>query len=112
MNALGFAFTAACCLMLLALPRRWAALALLAAVALMPREQMVVIGPAHFTVPRLVIAFGILRVMLRGERLAHGVIDLDRLMLLWAGCLVATAAFHTDDAWMFRAIGACISSLT
>lgn len=102
MNAIGLAFTAACCVLLLALPRRWALLPLLAASLLMTRGQMIDIGPAHFTVLRLVIGCGMLRLLVRGERPAHGVNDLDRLMLLWAACLLATSAFHSDDQWVYR----------
>lgn len=103
MNSVGIAFTAMASALLLALPRRFAALPLLLAAVCMTRGQILEIGPAHFTVIRILVAVGILRVLLRGERLAHGVHKLDVVMLLWATLLIATSAFHTTDAWIYRA---------
>lgn len=103
MNAIGIAFTAVCSALLVALPRRLAVIPLLLAVVFMTRGQVLEIGPAHFTVIRILVAVGVLRVIVRGERLAHGIGRLDLVIALWAVVLIATSAFHTADAWIFRA---------
>jgi hypothetical protein len=69
---------------LLALPRRWAPLPLLAGACYMTLGQSVVIGPFHFTVIRLLLLVGIIRVLARKERLLGGLNGLDWMMLAWA----------------------------
>jgi hypothetical protein len=103
MNAIGASFLALCSLLMLTLPRRWAALPLVFCAAYMTEGQVLQIGPAHFTVARLVVAVGFLRVLLRRELLADGLHAVDRLLLLWAAILIGSSAFHTSDAWVFRA---------
>lgn len=103
MNAVGLAFTLVACLLIFVLPRRHAVLPLLATAALMTRGQVLDIAGAQFTVLRLVVGVGVLRLLLRGEGPAHGIGPVDRLMFAWAGCLMATTIFHTDDQWMLRA---------
>lgn len=102
MNGLGIAFTAVNGLLLLILPRRFAIVPLLLAAAYMPREQDIIIASAHFSVLRLLVLVGALRVILRGERLGGGLNGLDMAMLAWAAYLLLTSVFHTSDALMFR----------
>jgi hypothetical protein len=102
-NAAGLAFTLVACLLIFVLPRRHALVPLLATAALMTRGQVLEIAGAEFTVLRLVVGVGVLRLLLRREGPAHGVDTVDRLMFAWAGCLMATTVFHTDDQWMLRA---------
>jgi len=61
-------------------------------------------GPFHFTIIRIIIAAGLARVLIRGERLAGGMNGLDWLMLVWAACAVASSFFHKDpsEALVFR----------
>jgi len=54
------------------------------------------VGPLHFTAIRIIAVVGVLRVMVKGERLAGGFNALDRLMVLWAVCAVASSCFHKD----------------
>ena len=103
MNAAGLAFTLVACLLIFVLPRRHALVPLLATAALMTRGQVLEIAGADFTVLRLVVGVGVLRLLLRREGPAHGVDTVDRLMFAWAGCLMATTVFHTDDQWLLRA---------
>lgn len=103
MNAIGLAFTLVACVLIFVLPRRHAVVPLLAAAALMTRGQVLEIAGAEFTVLRLVVGVGVLRLLLRGEGPSHGLDTVDRLMFAWAACLMATTAFHTDDQWMLRA---------
>jgi hypothetical protein len=102
MNAFGFIFTLAASVLLFALPRRLAAIPFLIGAVYMTRGQVLEVGPASFTVTRILVAFGILRVLMRGEKIANGLNNIDRWLILWAVLLIATSAFHTSDAWVFR----------
>ncbi|WP_150107885.1 hypothetical protein [Methylobacter tundripaludum] len=102
MNAIGLLFTLVVSAFLLVLPRRLAAIPLLIGAAYMTRGQVLEIGPAHFTVVRILVTVGILRVLLKGERIANGMNQVDRWLVLWAVFLIASSIFHTSDAWVFR----------
>ena len=64
----------------------------------MPMNQVVALGPFTFTVVRMLIAAGCLRVMVRSERPVGGFMRLDRLMVIWAAILLLTALFHLDPS--------------
>lgn len=102
MNALGAAFLAIAGTLILTLPRRLAALPLLASALYMTGGQVLEIGPADFTVPRLLVTLGFVRVLIRGEHLVDGLHTVDRVILLWAAVLLGMSAFHTSDAWLYR----------
>jgi hypothetical protein len=102
MNALGLGFLVLAAMLVVALPRRLAPLPILASAAWMTGGQMIDIGGATFTVPRVLVAIGVLRVLMRSESLAGGFRTLDLAMFTWAGVLLCTSAFHTSDAWLFR----------
>src|SRR5690606_10442844 len=85
------------------LPRRYAAIALLLGAAYITREQVLEVGPATFTVVRILVAVGAVRVLLRREWLAHGFGRLDAVMGTWAAWLLLSSALHTPDQWLFRA---------
>ena len=75
--------------LLLMLPRRWASLPFLVGACYMTVGQVIMLGPFTFTVIRLLIALGLVRMIIRGERLAGGM-NGDSLMLVWAaGCWLA-----------------------
>ncbi len=69
----------------------------------MTRGQEFEIGPAHFPVLRILATVGFLRVIAKGEKIFGGLNAIDKLLILWAVCLFGTSAFHTSDAWVFRA---------
>lgn len=102
MNGVGASFTFVASLLLLTLPKRLAALPLLLAALCMPRGQEIELAGGHFTVLRILVFVGFLRVLAKREALAGGLTWLDKLVLLWALLLVGTSAFHTSDAWVFR----------
>lgn len=102
MNSVGATFVCIAALLTLTLPRRLAALPLLLSACYMTRGQVLEIGPANFTVPQLLVTAGFIRVAARGEQLTGGLQAVDRLLLLWASMLIATSAFHTSDAWVYR----------
>lgn len=102
MNAIGAAFLAIASVLMLALPRRLAVLPLVLSALYMTGGQLLQIGPATFTMPRLMVLVGFLRVLVRGESIAGGLGTVDRMILLWATVLIGTSAFHTSDAWVYR----------
>jgi hypothetical protein len=60
--------------------------------------QEVEVGPFHFSLVRILIAAGVIRIILRGERLAGGVNALDRLMVVWGAWAVFSSVFHRDPS--------------
>lgn len=58
--------------------------------------QGIEIGPFSFTVIRLLIAAGLARVMVRGERPSGGWNRLDRLMPAWSIWLIISSVFHQE----------------
>jgi hypothetical protein len=102
MNGLGFVFALFTIGLMLRLPRRLAPLALLIAAAFISLAQVIEIGPFHFSVVRLLIAVGLVRVAVRGEHIVGGLNTLDRMMILWGiwgvGCLV----FHSSSVLVTR----------
>jgi hypothetical protein len=78
------------------LPRRWALLPLFLSVCYTTRAQGILLGPLHFTVIRLILLAGFLRVMVRGPHLRGRLDRLDRLMLAWAAWLLTSSLFHDD----------------
>lgn len=98
MNAIALVFSVVTTLLLLTAPRRWAPLPILMAACYIPVRQEIEIGVFHFTVTRLLIAAGFVRVMMKRERIAGGWQPLDRVALLWALGMVASGFFHEDPS--------------
>jgi hypothetical protein len=98
MNAIGLLFALATAGMVLALPRRWAPLPFIVGATYMPMGQEITVGPFHFTIVRILVAAGYLRVMLKGERPAGGLTRLDRIMIFWAATAIFTGLFHEDPS--------------
>ena len=96
--------------LLLALARRHAVIPLLLAAAYTTRLPVVEIGPASFSVLRVLVMVGIVRVLVRGERIANGLNAVDYFLFAWATLLISVSAFHTTDAWTFR-LGLVLSEL-
>ncbi len=100
MNPIGFLFVLVCAWFLFTLPRRLAAVPLLMGAALMPAGQEIAIGPFNFTVVRLLVAVGILRIFSRGERISGKLQAMDRLMICWAVWAVIASLFHKKPVSM------------
>lgn len=104
LNGIALAFVVVNALLLIFLPRRWASMPLLIGACYMTLDSGIEIGPAHFSIIRILVAIGILRVMIRGERIAGKMNGLDRIMLAWAAWALLSSTFHKDPsaALMFR----------
>ncbi|MFZ5998417.1 MAG: hypothetical protein ACOYW7_13180 [Nitrospirota bacterium] len=90
--------------LLLLLPRRWASLPLLIGACYMPLAQGIEIGPFTFTVVRILVAAGVVRIIIRGERLTGGMNAMDWLMLVWSAWALTSSVFHHNysDALILR----------
>jgi hypothetical protein len=81
---------------LLALPQRWAPLPLLVGACYISLGQGFELGPFHFPILRVLIAVGVVRVIIRGERIVGRMNSLDALMLVWATWALISSIFHKD----------------
>lgn len=98
MTPLGFLFTLIASIALLTVQRRWAPLPLLMGACYMTVGQGVEIGPFSFTVIRIVILMGWVRVLVRGERPPGGLIGLDWIMIYWGLWGVCCSVFHSSPS--------------
>ena len=74
--------------------------------------QTLEVGPFTFTAIRLLVAVGVLRVVLRGERLVGGIQRLDTVMMAWGLWLVLSGLFHIDPIGTFNTrLGQAYNSL-
>ena len=96
MNAFAISFLLINTLALLLLPRRWAPLPLLVGACYMTLGQGIELGSFHFPVIRMLLAVGLVRVIIRGERLVGRMNRLDWLMVVWAAWGLISSLFHRD----------------
>jgi hypothetical protein len=83
---------------LLLLPRRWALLPLLVGACYITRGQIVQLGPLTFFVSRIIIAAGLVRVIIHGERLPGRMHGLDWLMVVWSVWMLTSSLFHENPS--------------
>ena len=97
-------FTVVAAFFLLRLPRQLAPLPLLVGATYITLGPSIDVGPFHFTVLRILIAIGVLRVMVKGERMKGSWNALDSLMLFWSIWVVCSSVFHKEigEALVFR----------
>lgn len=101
MNPYTIAFLSINSILLFFLPRRWAPMPLLVGACYISLGQGVEIGPFHFTVIRILIAVGLIRVVVKSENIADGMNSLDWLMLVWAGWAMVSSLFHKPPSQAF-----------
>jgi hypothetical protein len=80
-NPLGMIFTLLMGLLLLVLPRKYAPLPILAMVCYMTMGLRLIIGGLNFTMIRVLLAFGLVRFVLRGEYKGITLNKIDRVVL-------------------------------
>ena len=96
MNSTAVAFVILNAGALLLLPRHWAGLPLLVGACYMTLGQGIEIGPFSFTIIRMLVLAGFVRVIVRRERIAGGMQRLDWLMIVWALWALLSSAFHKE----------------
>jgi hypothetical protein len=104
LNLAAILFIVLACLLLLGLPRQWAAIPLVIGATYMSLESSIDVAGLHFTGSRILLIFGILRVLMKGERIAGGLNKLDRVLIAWGVWTVCSSCFHNDiiSALVFR----------
>lgn len=104
MHPLSLAFAIASGFLMMLLPRRAAVIPLLFAVIFIPLQQRVVIFTLDFFVLRIIVLFGWLRVMMRGEFQGFAFNRVDKLMLLWslASIVMYSLLWKTGAAFVNR----------
>jgi hypothetical protein len=95
-NAAAILFVLTAAVALLALPRKWAPLPLLIGACYMTYGQAVDVGPFRFTVIRMLIFVGAMRVLIRREGPAGGFNRMDWLLMVWAVWAVCCSGFHKE----------------
>lgn len=80
------------------LPRRWAPIPFLIVALYIARDQVVQLGPFHFSVIRILISAGFLRMFVRGERLEGRINGMDKLILVWSLWMVISSIFHENQS--------------
>jgi hypothetical protein len=102
-NELTTVSTLTAAVLLLILPRHLAGLPLVLAASGIAGVPLVEVGPASFTVLRILVAVGVVRLLIRSESISHGLADVDRYLVLWAVWLLGTSVFHVSGTFVFRA---------
>jgi len=83
---------------ILALPRRWAPLPLLIGACYITRNQLIEVGPLHFTSVRILILAGLVRIIIRGGTLVGRMNVLDSMVLVWAVWMLLSSSFHENSS--------------
>ena len=92
------------------LPRKWAGIPILAGAIYLAAVQTPLAGP--FTVMRLLVLVGMIRVVARGDRCFGGGVALDGVLILWASWGVCSSVFHKDPmAALISMLGLIYDSL-
>lgn len=94
MNLIGTAFALICGYLVFTMPRGKAAIPFLLGAIYMTDGQQIELGPFNFTIMRLLVVIGVVRIFSKGERLPGGVNLLDKLMVAWTVWGVASSVFH------------------
>ncbi len=103
--------------MIFVLPRKHALVPLLATAILVPFGQVVVVGGIHFTVYRILVLFGLIRLATANipvgtSRLAGGFNTIDRVFTLWAIILFITfSAQWMDTQALIKSLGSLLDTL-
>ena len=95
--ALPYTILAVLGVLMLTLPRRYALVPLLIAVLHTTRASMIAIGPADFSILRLLIGIGLMRILMRGERPANPGHTVDKLMLAFGILLLLSSFGHSAE---------------
>lgn len=111
-NAAGVVFTVICGLVLLALPRRYAIFPVIVICCYMTMEQSVVVAGCHFTMVRILMLMGWIRILVRGELRGIRLNSLDRSVLCCTAvsCVAYVILWHDGDALTYK-LGAAYNIL-
>jgi hypothetical protein len=98
MNIYSIVFLVLDSILLLFLARRWAPIPLLIGACYITRDQLIFIGSISFTVLRVLLLVGFIRVIIRAECFKLHMNRMDKLMLLWACWAIISSCFHNNPS--------------
>jgi len=101
MNPFAAALLVISCVLILSLSSRNAPIPFIIATCYLTMGQTIMLGPLHFTPLRVLIAVGLLRIILRGERPQGSIKSLDGTIILWGLWLILASFFHKDPKATF-----------
>ena len=103
-NNIGIALTLLMCILMLVLPRRYALLPVLVLTCYMSMGQRIVVAGLHFTMIRILVIFGWLRVLLRGEVGRIKLNGIDKALIWWtiSGTVLYCLLWQTSEAFVNR----------
>ena len=103
-NSIGIALTLLMCILMLVLPRRYALLPVLVLTCYMSMGQQIVVAGLHFTMIRILVIFGWLRVLLRGEVGRLKLNGIDKALICWivSGTFLYFIQWQTSEALINR----------
>lgn len=94
MNPFAAIFFLIVAMTLMAVPRKWAPVALIAGCCYMTMGQGIDIGPISLPIYRMLLIVGLARVLVKGERLEGSFNTMDKLVLGWAAWIFLASFFH------------------
>lgn len=82
-------------ILIISLPKEKVPIPMFIGSVLITLGQVIMIGPASFTVPRILSTFAIIRMIIRGEHKDFGkLVIIDKLMIAWGAVLIAAGFFQ------------------
>lgn len=98
MNPLALIFFLISAIALMAVPRKWAPVALLIGCCYMTMGQGINLGGINLPIYRMLLLVGVVRVKVKGERVEGEFNTIDKLIIAWAGWVFFASFFHEWDA--------------
>jgi hypothetical protein len=77
-------------ILIILVPRKYTPLLFFIGVCYFTIGQEIIVGPAHFYVFRILITFGIIRIIVRKEYTSLKIVTLDKAIIFWALCMIIT----------------------
>src|SRR5690606_37214144 len=96
MNNVSIIFLVVCTTFIMTVNRPFAAVMLLIGSCYMTLNQGIELGPFNFTILRILIAFGIIRIILKNEWKHLNLNRMDILVIFFVCLLILSSIFHKD----------------
>lgn len=90
-------FTLVLGILIIVLPREYSPIPLLLGTCYVTLAPRIMIGPMDFTVFRILVTFGWLRVLIRREFECGGFNEIDKVFILWALCMIVTGTLLNSN---------------
>ncbi len=100
-HPMGLAALVILCILTMTLPRRYAVVPMILMACLIPSRQRIVIASIDFTFLRILVLFGFMRILSRGELRQLRWITLDRLVIALATITLVATTLRTGSASSF-----------